>query len=947
MATASESLSKTLGPQDLLNEVRSFVQGVTYKGKVKNESLVQSALLLLKTLPAARHAVLEHLANVFGEAVNMHLMNLEFGRNSLDQGGEEDLETVLKDASGVLHTFIHSHPQAWAPIISTWSFELLGHISCKYSDRRGVPHPGSLNELLQLWMTCTPTKLLIEVTTECFAAMVGGAPDACVDALLEASVKYSPHFDWVVAHIGSCFPTTIITRVLMCGLKDFCHHGRQQGHMDSSSGQEEKIPKMTSVVGILGHLAAKHSQDIRMAFMRLFEESLKAESEAVRFTTIPFLLQLASMSPLLLQIMTTDTLKALNAPVLNKLHYQFSQWKASCPLEYESFLTLVVHLLMKSDVGAFQALQFLMNNATASQSAETDPNLVPVVEVQRTCAILVDQLLRELELMVFCKYKVSNSEIPFLSSICPRASELAEMMLHAEEPRIGWLMRLVCCTVMYGGEESGAEILSLILSQAQTPQQLGQFVAVQSLIEVSLPRVLTGLSQAVMDELQPNKQTDKLQLMNNLLELLDWEQKSDKANNRSQLRNCFQSHWDALCQLLLHSNIMVAIATLKVLNIIGRPKRLTSTSVLHACGMVLSLFFRILEFQDDKEVSGLVNECKKCTKQLAQEGLAQSILVHFLLEGVLSEENKALFGGKINAFINKDESKYLAEENKSHGTALTLLRSHSSVFHAGVIGQGLRTPVSRLNLGKEIITRNKKLFLELLWLSSREQRVENLESDVTMDTTDESHSNKTLYVLRVPADLCRQIGSLIVELTTPDVLYNNRFWPEEETLKMTVERDLLVWKVLDDNPVLWDIFQMYAGNSLIMCRCSPVLRSLTATLINHFDSARERLAQNYPKHVECTCILIRCLAKSHLLPHPMGLTSELFPIVTSFEAYLLLLTIWRYMKENPPTEDPEEISRRICDQRHLEPVRAILHNNIEHAGNLYSRFFPPVRPQMM
>ena len=31
---------------------------------------------------------------------------------------------------------------------------------------------------------------------------VGGAPDSCVDALLEASVQFSPHFDWVVARIG-------------------------------------------------------------------------------------------------------------------------------------------------------------------------------------------------------------------------------------------------------------------------------------------------------------------------------------------------------------------------------------------------------------------------------------------------------------------------------------------------------------------------------------------------------------------------------------------------------------------------------------------------------------------------------------------------------------------------------------------------------------------------
>jgi hypothetical protein len=35
-----------------------------------------------------------------------------------------------------------------------------------------------------------------------FIFRVKGAPEVCVDSLLEASVKYSPHFDWVVAHIG-------------------------------------------------------------------------------------------------------------------------------------------------------------------------------------------------------------------------------------------------------------------------------------------------------------------------------------------------------------------------------------------------------------------------------------------------------------------------------------------------------------------------------------------------------------------------------------------------------------------------------------------------------------------------------------------------------------------------------------------------------------------------
>ena len=52
----------------------------------------------------------------------------------------------------------------------------------------------------------------------------------------------------------------------MCGLKDYCHHGNR-----GDVAMDEKIPKMGSVVGILGHLASKHSQDIRAALMKLFQ----------------------------------------------------------------------------------------------------------------------------------------------------------------------------------------------------------------------------------------------------------------------------------------------------------------------------------------------------------------------------------------------------------------------------------------------------------------------------------------------------------------------------------------------------------------------------------------------------------------------------------------------------------------------------------------------------
>lgn len=83
---------------------------------------------------------------------------------------------------------------------------------------------------------------------------------------LDTSVKHSPHFDWVVAHVGSCFPNTVITRVLSVGLKDFCQNKSYQ--------QVNESPKLKSVVGILGHLAGSHVEDIWKAILEMFSVSM-------------------------------------------------------------------------------------------------------------------------------------------------------------------------------------------------------------------------------------------------------------------------------------------------------------------------------------------------------------------------------------------------------------------------------------------------------------------------------------------------------------------------------------------------------------------------------------------------------------------------------------------------------------------------------------------------
>lgn len=142
------------------------------------------------------------------------------------------------------------------------NFIITGNLSSDYSKRMNLS--ANLNDSLQQWMSCRATRTLIDITAQCLQCLMHSDTESCIKALLDTSVMHSPYFDWVVAHVGSCFPNVVITRVLSCGLKDFCasgSHERKDKRTDA---------KLNSVVGILDHLAGSHFYDIRTALLDLF-----------------------------------------------------------------------------------------------------------------------------------------------------------------------------------------------------------------------------------------------------------------------------------------------------------------------------------------------------------------------------------------------------------------------------------------------------------------------------------------------------------------------------------------------------------------------------------------------------------------------------------------------------------------------------------------------------
>lgn len=119
--------NKNLQQPDILSELNSFIIGVSQSSKSNPVNLSKNALFLLKNLPAARDAVLEYFCNVFDAAASNYIKRYE---TEIATGEMPDTtskeEMMVVEIHNVLSNFVSQNPQAWAPVISTWSLELLG-----------------------------------------------------------------------------------------------------------------------------------------------------------------------------------------------------------------------------------------------------------------------------------------------------------------------------------------------------------------------------------------------------------------------------------------------------------------------------------------------------------------------------------------------------------------------------------------------------------------------------------------------------------------------------------------------------------------------------------------------------------------------------------------------------------------------------------------------------
>ncbi|XP_043288264.1 integrator complex subunit 5 [Venturia canescens] len=929
-------IEQSLTPLEISTEVRKFIQeSVKKPHRTDVAEVTKGALILLRHLPGSREAVLEYICKIFFYACSRQLRNMEVhpGAPILEA---PIMDTIIPDVHATLVQIVDENPEAWAPLIASWSLDLLGKLSCSFAKRGNLMNDLQISDYLRHWLMFRGARILVDLSAHCIRRLGDSAAESCMNALTESISSYTPYFDWVAAHVGSCFPSMIITRLLNWGLKDFCVTGMQKS---------EHNQVLNSVVGILGHLAGSHFYEIKTALLELFKWSLDENMEddvstrKQKIATVPFLLKLASVSQILLKVITTVVLQTLfpvRPDVIPRLAVFASDWCKYFDNQADVLIDLTVRLALACEQGASQIISILLDTCLSTSNVGYH-GVNAALSVKNVCREILEMILQEIDLSMRMKGPHSTG-IALLTSIKQDLSLVVPLLLDANPLRVQTAVRLL--TLL--GAQSPTVIISAsasALRNAKTDFHLAALVRLVSENVVVFPAIkpevenpMSGhgyLTQALEQSLRDiqytsaSKDCESRQLFRNLSTLLKWENSKKAEILASQLvSRAVTLNLEQISGLLMKTDdfeLANDIAeTLDLLSFSEKSSHPSSVQLtLKVTRSIIRYFFICIREEDIyRKERGVKRVMRLLSVQSCYSSSARVLALRELLSNSIFNEPSKYFGAKVN-HEQKSDNLLLLSQNHKQGTSALLAQKHSSVFHAGVIGQGPRKPPPENCLDKETIALNSTLLVDAIKACC-------------------SMEDPGPYPVNL--DAMTMVSLLLVELVSPDVMYNGLPWPDEEFTKVTVERDLHIRRTFRDVPLLWTLLELTARHRPALAYCSVLLRAIAATVMANWNTSDGTLLANV-------------MALGQLLPPPLVCLRDVLPILSPNQINTVMREcIWAYMHENVPSPalftltEGSNIAWRDTDTstpniRFTETLRLLLLANIHKSGPLYATLF--------
>ncbi|BES89313.1 integrator complex subunit 5 [Nesidiocoris tenuis] len=862
--------------------------------------------MLLKSDPTVRDAVLEYLAIVVDKATLDYLIDLE------NQGNQPlvpniPVELGLIDEIGrELTAFASSLTPPLALAFADWIYRILGVLSRNYSSRGRAPINGLLKDSLQQWLSCRPMRALLDVNVLSLRKLIA-IKDAgsALCSLLNHCVKNSPHFDWAVAYIGSVFPEETVSEVLKAGLADF-----------NATRADAKSQTLNTVVGILSHLSGTHQGAIENAMADLFKWSLdlramndNTDTAMQKKLTVPYLSKISNLSTSLRPPFSNVVINSLKPSMFETLSWFGSEWKMYAGSR-QYLLNQHVALVTSVDEDAFPVLLLILEATRYSN---------PVVS--KLAEEILELLIYQLEILA--RGKQTNA--PFLDSLVKDIGSVLPLLL---SPYPLYTSTAVTIITLIGLQQPSilSNCAAYILLRSSLDEHLAAVVKLSQNHSSSVV-----LTPAITSALNCTEIEDKTKVWLNITKLFKWE-----ATGTLTSLPVLEAVYD---NLKIMSNLLFVEEDIKVAHIITEllrkavletkklPSILISRSIVRA---TISYFYLCLMKSESIEEMKGVKAVKSMLKKLCQGCNSTRVYaVRELLESSLFRIPSILFGAP------PQEGESLVEipiglkvQNTKQGHTALMGQRHSSVFHAGIIGSGKRKANPHCPTKEEDVVHNTTLFLKVLRAS--------VEGNTNQETLD--------GVINISLQL--------VELISPDVMYNGLPWPEEDFCKVTVERDLYIRRILDTVPIVWHLLSFIAHHRPALCYCSVILRAIVATLMGQWFAASQqgRGPGHNTRLIATTTTLLQIMALGQLLPPPLTALSDVVPKIPPNQvAQILRDCVWNYLRDNVPapalfTRDANgNMWRSSADSRvpseYTETLRLVMLNNIQSLGPLYCTLF--------
>lgn len=142
----------------------------------------------------------------------------------------------------------------------------------------------------------------------------------------------------------------------------------------------------------------------------------------------------------------------------------------------------------------------------------------------------------------------------------------------------------------------------------------------------------------------------------------------------------------------------------------------------------------------------------------------------------------------------------------------------------------------------------------------------------------------------------------LVDILSPDIMYNGLAWPDEEFTRITMERDLHIRRTFKTSPILWPILALISCHRPALWFASVILRSLCATLLHQWRAKSVLHNQTIHNNQELYMVtknLLQVMTMGQFLVGPFAYLHIVIEYFEPFEiAVVLKECVWNNMKEN-------------------------------------------------